>query len=189
LNVFPILIPPLRERLDDLPALVDHLIKKHESLSQNRVTRVSPAVYPSMMSYQWRGNIRELENLVKRAIIKSSGDTVESLELPTNAAAAPPSSVLPEGPPGMNAPRPQGKREPDRAIDGARPENRLPKDGRILHRSRFIPGLITHAPPFFSGAIPAEWHRCLMRNPGNPSTCGTRATVRPGEMRSRGFPQ
>jgi DNA-binding NtrC family response regulator len=88
LNVFPIVIPPLRERLDDLPGLVEHFVQKHSTLTQNRVTRISPAVYPSMMSYQWRGNIRELENLIKRAIIKTMGDTILSLELPTVEQAA-----------------------------------------------------------------------------------------------------
>ena len=87
LNVFPIVMPPLRERLDDLPGLVEHFLKKHSSLSQDRVTKISPAAYPSMMGYQWKGNVRELENLMKRAIIKTTGDTILSLELPTVAEA------------------------------------------------------------------------------------------------------
>ncbi|HTX99779.1 MAG TPA: sigma-54 dependent transcriptional regulator [Bacteroidota bacterium] len=88
LNVFPILMPPLRERLDDLPGLVEHFLKKHAALSQNRVKAISPEVYPAMMNYQWRGNIRELENLIKRAIIKTAGDTITSVEIPTLAAAS-----------------------------------------------------------------------------------------------------
>lgn len=82
LNVFPISIPPLRRRLDDLPLLVEHFMKKHAALSQNRVTKIVPTLFPAMMNYQWRGNIRELENLIKRAIIKTPGDTITTIELP-----------------------------------------------------------------------------------------------------------
>ena len=89
LNVFPIRIPPLRERMDDLPDLVDHFLKKHAGLAGNRVTKISPAVLPAMMSHAWRGNVRELENLIKRAIIKAAGDTITSVELPDAAPAAP----------------------------------------------------------------------------------------------------
>ncbi len=86
LNVFPIQLPPLRERLDDLPLLVDHFLKKHAALSQNRVTGISPSLIPMMMNYQWKGNVRELENLIKRAIIKTTGDTITAIELPTGEA-------------------------------------------------------------------------------------------------------
>ena len=82
LNVFPIHVPPLRERLDDLPQLVEHFLKKHAGLAGNRVTGFAPGVLPSMMNYQWKGNVRELENLIKRAIIKSTGETITSVELP-----------------------------------------------------------------------------------------------------------
>jgi len=82
LNVFPIYIPPLRERMDDLPQLLEHFLKKHAGLAGNRVTRFAPGVLPSMMNYKWKGNIRELENLVKRAIIKTTGDMITSVELP-----------------------------------------------------------------------------------------------------------
>jgi DNA-binding NtrC family response regulator len=82
LNVFPIHVPPLRERMDDLPDLVDHFLKKHGGLAAKGVTKFSPGLLPAMMNYQWRGNIRELENLIKRAIIKATGDTITSVELP-----------------------------------------------------------------------------------------------------------
>jgi DNA-binding NtrC family response regulator len=83
LNVFPLYLPPLRERLDDLPVLVDHLLKKHADLSPAGIKKLSSSVIPAMMNYSWKGNIRELENLVKRAIIKCTGDTITSVELPT----------------------------------------------------------------------------------------------------------
>ena len=82
LNVFPIHLPPLRERLDDLPLIVDHLVKKHASLAGGHVKSLSPALLPPMMSYPWKGNIRELENLIKRAIIKTQGEIITSLDIP-----------------------------------------------------------------------------------------------------------
>jgi DNA-binding NtrC family response regulator len=82
LNVFPINIPPLRERMDDLPVLTEHFVKKHAALAQSRIERISPALFPAMMSYQWHGNVRELENLITRAMIKTTGDTLEAIELP-----------------------------------------------------------------------------------------------------------
>jgi DNA-binding NtrC family response regulator len=82
LNVFPIALPPLRERLEDVPVLADHFLKQYADLSGGRVQHIAQNVISDMMNYHWRGNIRELENLVKRAIIKTPGDTIAHLELP-----------------------------------------------------------------------------------------------------------
>lgn len=99
LNVFPIRLPPLRERLEDIPLLVEHFLQRHADLSGGRVKFISPGVISDMMNYAWRGNIRELENLMKRAIIKTSGDTMTSIELPgselrTNRNSAEPAPNL-----------------------------------------------------------------------------------------------
>jgi DNA-binding NtrC family response regulator len=104
LNVFPIHIPPLRERLDDLPLLVDHFLKRHAGLSQNRVTKISPHVFPAMMNYRWKGNIRELENLLKRAILKTPGDTILALELPETGEPSQSAPPVPEGSMDLNTP-------------------------------------------------------------------------------------
>ena len=64
--------------MDDLPHLVEHFLKKHAGLAGNRVNGFAPGVLPSMMNYQWKGNIRELENLIKRAMIKATGETITS---------------------------------------------------------------------------------------------------------------
>ena len=102
LNVFPIHIPPLRERMDDLPQLLEHFLKKHAALAGNRVTKFAPGVLPSMMNYQWKGNIRELENLIKRAIIKTTGDTITSVELVTGEQAPVQSAAPADGSVQMN---------------------------------------------------------------------------------------
>ncbi len=82
INVFPIHLPPLRERLEDIPLLTERLLQRHSDLSGGRVSKISPSLFSNMMNYHWRGNIRELENLLKRAIIKTEGDTITMLELP-----------------------------------------------------------------------------------------------------------
>lgn len=82
LNVFPITLPPLRERLEDIPLLVEFFLQKHAALSGGRVREIAPDVLLDMMHYSWRGNVRELENLIKRAIIKSPGERIQSIDLP-----------------------------------------------------------------------------------------------------------
>lgn len=76
LNVVPIRIPPLRERPEDIPALVDHFLKRTcERLHVTRVTGLTAEAMRALMAYQWPGNVRELENLIERAVVLS--DTAE----------------------------------------------------------------------------------------------------------------
>lgn len=82
LNVFPIYLPPLRERIEDIPLLAEHFVEKYADLAGGRVKFIAPGVLNDIMNYHWRGNIRELENLIKRALIKTAGDTITALELP-----------------------------------------------------------------------------------------------------------
>ncbi len=84
LNVFPIHLPALRERLEDIPLLAEHFVHRYADLAGGRVKYLAPSVISDMMNYHWRGNIRELENLIKRAIIKTAGETIMSIELQTN---------------------------------------------------------------------------------------------------------
>ena len=103
LNVFPIVLPPLRDRLDDIPLLAEHFLKKHQIKGRQPVIGISPSVLHSMMNYEWRGNVRELENLIKRAIIKTEGTTIVELDIP--GQNNPPSSAdLSESPATTNVP-------------------------------------------------------------------------------------
>jgi formate hydrogenlyase transcriptional activator len=72
-NVFPIHVPPLRDRLEDIPPLVHHFVQKVTRRIGRPVPTVSPATMRALQSWHWPGNIRELENLIERAIILSSG--------------------------------------------------------------------------------------------------------------------
>jgi transcriptional regulator with GAF, ATPase, and Fis domain len=77
LNVFPIHFPPLRERVDDLPSLVWHIIGKHQTTLGKKVTQIPQQIMDAMMAYRWPGNVRELENLLERALIMSPGATLQ----------------------------------------------------------------------------------------------------------------
>jgi len=76
LNVFPIRLPPLRERREDIPALVWSIIRKRQRAMHRTVTRVPQSVMEALQRHPWPGNIRQLENVVERALIHSTGDTL-----------------------------------------------------------------------------------------------------------------
>jgi transcriptional regulator with PAS, ATPase and Fis domain len=82
INVIPIQLPPLRERLEDLPLLIEHLLSRHPVAIERKIRQVAPKVLDSMLAYHWPGNIRELENILERAIVKSRGDVIENVDLP-----------------------------------------------------------------------------------------------------------
>jgi formate hydrogenlyase transcriptional activator len=77
LNVFPVAVPPLRERKEDIPALVRHFTAKFSRQLQKNVRIISDAAIKVLMSWHWPGNIRELENLIERAVILSHGSELE----------------------------------------------------------------------------------------------------------------
>ncbi|MFZ6010634.1 MAG: sigma 54-interacting transcriptional regulator [Bacteroidota bacterium] len=77
LNVFPVYTPPLRERKEDIPILVNHFCRKYGMKFGKRVNTVSKAVLEALMKYDWPGNIRELENIIERGLIISSSDHLE----------------------------------------------------------------------------------------------------------------
>jgi formate hydrogenlyase transcriptional activator len=77
LNVFPIVTPSLRERKEDVPLLIKHFIRKYESKMGKKINDVDPQVINALMEYDWPGNIRELENLIERALILTSGNIIE----------------------------------------------------------------------------------------------------------------
>lgn len=78
LNVIPIELPPLRERKDDIPRLVDFFVHKLERDLGRKHLSVDPSVYALLMDYGWPGNVRELENIVERAVVLSGGERLEA---------------------------------------------------------------------------------------------------------------
>jgi DNA-binding NtrC family response regulator len=95
LNVIPIAIPPLRERRDDIPALVDHFVAKHAQRTGRRIDRIDDGVLASLQQYDWPGNVRELENTIERAVVLSAGPTIAARAVSVLGAAAPQTSGLP----------------------------------------------------------------------------------------------
>lgn len=82
LNVFPIDLPPLRERTEDIPHLVETFIKKMNSLNAKDISRIAPNVIKAFIHYSWPGNIREMENLIERAYILETSSTLTSDSFP-----------------------------------------------------------------------------------------------------------
>jgi formate hydrogenlyase transcriptional activator len=77
LNVFPIRIPPLRERPEDIPLLVGHFTDKYARRMGKQIDTIPARVLRNLMGWHWPGNVRELENVVERAVILTTGDTLE----------------------------------------------------------------------------------------------------------------
>jgi transcriptional regulator with PAS, ATPase and Fis domain len=88
LCVFEIDIPPLRKRLEDLPALVEHLIHRHNREMKTNYKGVDSATMRILMSLPWKGNIRELDNVLERAMILGNGEWIAPADLPGHGGAA-----------------------------------------------------------------------------------------------------
>jgi transcriptional regulator with PAS, ATPase and Fis domain len=82
LHVFPIMLPPLRDRLDDLPLLADFFLKRFQEKYQCPVKSLSPEVLAAMRRYTWPGNVRELENTLERGVILCQGEALNLDALP-----------------------------------------------------------------------------------------------------------
>ncbi len=89
LNVFPIPLPPLRQRREDIPALVEHFVEIYARRMSRQIDQISPQTMAELTSYAWPGNIRELQNFIERSVILTSGNVLESpLASLRNAAEA-----------------------------------------------------------------------------------------------------
>jgi formate hydrogenlyase transcriptional activator len=77
LNVFPIPVPPLRERRDDIAALAEHFVEIYARRMGKRIEHITPETMSALTSYQWPGNIRELQNFIERSVILTSGSVLQ----------------------------------------------------------------------------------------------------------------
>ena len=82
LNVFNIQIPPLRERVDDIPLLADYFLKKYTTSMNKKITGISQEAMNFMLRYKWLGNVRELENAIERAVVICRTDKIQLEDLP-----------------------------------------------------------------------------------------------------------
>lgn len=82
LNVFPINLPPLRDRKEDIPVLAAHFISKYSRNTGKSIKNISSKVLQDLMAYDWPGNVREMEHLIERSVLLSNGDTIKNIHLP-----------------------------------------------------------------------------------------------------------
>src|SRR5215204_872527 len=85
LNVFPIIVPPLRERKDDIPPLAIHFMNYYSRKIGKVVNKISSKAIEALMMYEWPGNIRELENLIERAVLLARDSTIEEILMPASS--------------------------------------------------------------------------------------------------------
>jgi DNA-binding NtrC family response regulator len=78
LSVIPIVLPPLRERPDDIPLLIEHFVRKHALRTGQRIDGLEPLALERLAAYHWPGNVRELENTIERAVVLASGPLIEA---------------------------------------------------------------------------------------------------------------
>ncbi|MFZ1199798.1 MAG: sigma-54 dependent transcriptional regulator [Desulfobacterales bacterium] len=79
LNVVPIHIPPLRDRIDDIPLLVSHFMRRFNQKFNKNIARISATAMSRLMQYDWPGNVRELENVLERAFVVTENDVIDSV--------------------------------------------------------------------------------------------------------------
>ena len=82
INVFPICLPPLRDRKDDILLLADHFVEKYAEKMGKNVRRISTAAINMMFAYHWPGNVRELENCIEHAVLLTGDGVIHGHNLP-----------------------------------------------------------------------------------------------------------
>jgi Nif-specific regulatory protein len=97
LNVFPIVVPPLRERKTDILLLADYFVAKYAKNNHKDIKRISTPAIDMMMRYHWPGNVRELENCIERAVILSSDSVIHGFHLPPTLQTAEASGTTTKG--------------------------------------------------------------------------------------------
>ena len=95
LNVIPIEIPPLRERPEDIPVLVEHFVDKHRQRTGKKISGVDEDVVAALKKYEWPGNVRELENTIERAVVLAAGPVLTSKSISLLGATSTPAQGLP----------------------------------------------------------------------------------------------
>jgi len=98
LNVVPIAVPPLRARIDDVPRLVDHFVRRYNDEFKKHIQGFTPEALSLLASYAWPGNVRELQNVVERTMVLVDGPLIGPADLPLDVTVAPGRSGLGQAP-------------------------------------------------------------------------------------------
>jgi DNA-binding NtrC family response regulator len=96
LNVIHLVVPPLRERREDIPALVNHFRAQFVALNRSPITNVSPEAMQALMDYSWPGNVRELENVIERLIVTVQGSSIDVEHLSSEIRVQDPVALRPK---------------------------------------------------------------------------------------------
>jgi len=88
INVVPVHLPPLRERLEDIPLLVSEFLRNNPLAREKGLNRLSEKAVNQLTSCEWQGNIRELSNVMERAVLRAKGDTIREVDVPTGKRGA-----------------------------------------------------------------------------------------------------
>ncbi|HLP01449.1 MAG TPA: sigma 54-interacting transcriptional regulator [Opitutaceae bacterium] len=97
INVFPIYVPPLRDRRSDILELADHFLEKYAQQNGKNVVRISTPAIDMLMAYHWPGNVRELENTIERAVLLSQDGVIHGFHLPPTLQTGEASGTVPRG--------------------------------------------------------------------------------------------
>jgi transcriptional regulator with PAS, ATPase and Fis domain len=76
INVIPLTVPPLRNRKDDIPILAQHFLEYYSAVNNKKIVGISNEAMKLLVSYEWKGNVRELENIIERAVLVGSSGTI-----------------------------------------------------------------------------------------------------------------
>jgi formate hydrogenlyase transcriptional activator len=131
LHVFPLTVPPLRERKEDIPLLIRYFTQKHAKRMNRPIESIPSAAIEALTNYEWPGNIRELQNVIERSVILSPGRVLQ-IALPEIAKSSPPS---PERPDWRNPPSANGFSRPCGNPTGKSPAPTAPRPGLGLRRT------------------------------------------------------
>jgi len=97
LDVFPIRVPPLRERRTDIPLLADFFVEHYAKANQKHISRISTPAIDMLMAYHWPGNVRELENCIERAVLLTTEDVIHAHHLPPTLQMPEPTRIATQG--------------------------------------------------------------------------------------------
>jgi DNA-binding NtrC family response regulator len=134
LKVFPIHLPPLRKRREDIPLLVRHFVDVQNQKTGKQIRSVSPPALRILMDYQWSGNVRELENAIEHAFVLCAADPIDVFDLPVEIRRAeyqPMASGRPESSPNTHSSRQKMTRKSLVALLGACDWNKAEAARRI----------------------------------------------------------
>ena len=88
INVLPIAVPPLRERREDIPILIDHFVARNNARFGTQLRGLDPEARRYLLEYRWPGNVRELENTIERAMVLTEGEVISAADLPERVREA-----------------------------------------------------------------------------------------------------